>query len=753
MNTKGHESVADTAGVPLLQQAFEANGQKSPRLAGFYFGNWLADVSQLVDPVAYSDVLKETKEAIDRIIDDLSTTTFVQQADQWFHLKLDQVLAQSKKNLFDAIDNFVLADGDPRRSRLAEIIRTSFRLKGYFKFAHPQATGASPPMNTDCFFQIFDQMYTQYYPAEHLDRPEVRPQKKPPEYVISKDKGTRASHESIEPDLYHYLRDDLEICAGLLGEVDSEWAQKTFGPTGSVNDNDLEWNLGLAKLGRALHMVEDFFAHSNFIEHAAKLMGEKFIPWDTQLPDIQLFQKRLKAYLPATFADWKQYPNEDYVVTGYFDGKDTIISLSHEGLEYFGVEAFNPLRAARDIHDTSKEIIEHPEAALFEAEKIMDNTFEFLENPEQALNNPENKVAQKLKDKFEPDLIKLRRERVTEDVVKQIFKEFPVFQGTDPRAKADIINYVLFMNRLITAGKLGISAYKAIKSCTKFIEDPFVWLIDQLKDTLKEKIKQTKVFLARELVFYLVGRDRIGCHSLLAKDHGDEWLFPHMKNCATAVHGYIVTTLTRWSDKNFRIQVTKSPGQKWIDWLELLEFFLRHPKVEESNTTIKRSIGVNIIHVVKDGDMLSNLAIRYKPTSLHPEKFSWETIANANFNTYDLSTSQRRDVVNKILDENKWGYPVRKPNYAFNTGLHVIIPDQKLEVEVASTASEKKWYMDVMEKKDWRVFRGLEDATTKQSTPGKTYHKPVYFKNKNELDRQIDKGKKLRLEAEKAYRP
>jgi hypothetical protein len=286
MNTHGHESVASTAGVPLLKQTFAALGSKTPRLAAFYFGNWLADVSQLVDPVATGGGVIAAKEFIDRTIDELISTTFFKRADELLRLAcivdLGLLVERLKAHLYGAMDYYILAGNDTRRSELAQLVRLGFRIKGYFKFAHPPAPGQPPPMNTDAFFQIFDRMFTQYYPHEHLDRPEVLPSKQPPEYAADKDTGTRATHQALQPDLYRYLRDDLEIIAGLLSEVDLDWACKTFGPTGVANDNDLDWNLGLSKLGRALHGMEDFFAHSNFIEHAALVMGQQFIPWSFQ---------------------------------------------------------------------------------------------------------------------------------------------------------------------------------------------------------------------------------------------------------------------------------------------------------------------------------------------------------------------------------------------------------------------------------------------------------------------------------------
>jgi len=467
--------------------------------------------------------------------------------------------------------------------------------------------------------------------------------------------------------------------------------------------------------------------------------------------------------MPATFTDWQQYPGEEYVVTGYFDARDTLISIAHIAEELFGIEASDPVRLVRDTHDTAKEILDHPDIPVFAAQELLSDTLNFLEDPQLALEDRANQVAQKLKGKFEPDLVKLRRPEVTREVMDQVFKEFPLFLSTDQRIRKDIVNYVLLLNRLVVVGKYPISAYKGIKSLMEFVEAPNEWLLSQLSEKIKKFVKGSIVFYSKERFYDAIGQDRIGCHSLLAKDHGKEWLYGHMKDCAMAVHWYIIKTMTRWNNKDFRTQATIKPDQKWINWLELIEFFLRHPAADQAVKSIKVTAPVNVIHVVKAGDTLSNLAVRYwptamkpmdaLPTAMKPDQFTWETIANVNFNTYGLSSRERRDMVNQLLRDNHWGHPVpQKPKFAFNPGLRLIIPDQKQEVELAvPPSSGRKWYMEVMDK-DWTVFPGFVDPETKKPVAGLKPHTPVYFKDTDGLKAQIKRGECLRLNAEHTYR-
>ncbi len=49
MKPSGHHKMAEDAGLPLMMEAFGADHRA---LGAFYLGNWIADFSQLVDPVA-----------------------------------------------------------------------------------------------------------------------------------------------------------------------------------------------------------------------------------------------------------------------------------------------------------------------------------------------------------------------------------------------------------------------------------------------------------------------------------------------------------------------------------------------------------------------------------------------------------------------------------------------------------------------------------------------------------------------------
>ena len=371
MNTEGHHSVAEEAGIPLLKELF--GNRKS--LQVLYLGNWLTDVSQAVDPVAYlagtgrvktevESILGGIKNDLDAMIDEItsqiyeSTLGFLQEnAEELLKsLKPDigPYIETAKANLFETIDFLVNVPSDlpasERDSELGKFFRSLFLVIGYFKFVHPEKERDTPRLDFEAFMQVFGRpadtygagkfskandrpgAYTQYYPHEHLDRPECPPSVDPPVYAPGRQipavpfrvagnakPRTRAvtNREYIDPDMYSYLREDIEMTAGLLAEADMEIKEAIgrFIKHGNAgwDDNDPRWYRTLAKLGHALHQVEDFFAHSNWIELVARTRGKdylkKILPPDLPVEMLNhmgtIFQKRLKRHLTVPLKDWK----------------------------------------------------------------------------------------------------------------------------------------------------------------------------------------------------------------------------------------------------------------------------------------------------------------------------------------------------------------------------------------------------------------------------------------------------------------
>ncbi len=610
MNTKGHEKVAQIAGIPLLEGAF---GKDDKSIRAFHLGNWLTDVSQAVDPLAYRKFAGKGKKVTNFIFDVLEWLI------EKLYMKKDErdlilkSLLQKRAAVNNTIEIFLVATNG-RQSQLEALFRSAFLVIGYFKFVHPEYFGQQPRMNYDCFIEVFGRdpirgpeddrpgSYTQYYPHEHLDRPETLPSKDPPVYAFVQTSSTKRTKENLMPHMYNYLWHDIQMTAGLLAEVDLEF--ETAFSKGKKED-DPQWHLTLAKLGHALHQVEDFFAHSNWIELA--LVSRKHLLSEA-LPDPikdpfakfvfdrpnDIVMKRLKRYTPqssewATLFNWKKHPNEKLVVTGYFDFLDTLVSLLHITENLWGADVADPYMQITEV----KKKVTNPTKTVSEyVQKLSKDTLDFTTDPQKALADPENDVAKKLKPYeeeiskklFRPGVSKEESDRLYRDIgIQVVYDNIGLFQGK-PEIQYAFLNMVIEGSRIYTFNKVSISLYRLIKEVTSLIANPIGYIVQFLrkyvKDFVIEKIQQVAKYYSKELVYDLLAQRRIGCHSLLAKDHEHAILYEQQEKCAIAIHWYIVKTLTRWKDS-----VSTNMGNKpYVDWLELLEHFLRNPNPSDRKT-------------------------------------------------------------------------------------------------------------------------------------------------------------------------
>jgi len=224
-----------------------------------YFGNWLRDYSQLLDPkiVRATDMPKNfpdvlSREALTRIVDVLSIKRFAD-----------------------------MRQAEPR------------------------------------LFTVTPEILGVYRPSEHIDNPRNTDPNAP-------DPTTR------DPDFEPLVQD-----GDALLDVDYDTSMKRYiGRSMDFMERELRTALkekyshtSLRALGSALHVLEDFFAHSNFVELALIKNGyEKVLPWTSRAD--------CKAGLP--------------LVTGMFGSTDVLASLAGPlGEVLFSIEdiTYMPIKA------------------------------------------------------------------------------------------------------------------------------------------------------------------------------------------------------------------------------------------------------------------------------------------------------------------------------------------------------------------------------------------------------------------------
>jgi hypothetical protein len=775
MNTHGHQDVAKAAGLPELKAAFQQS-MSDPRLSAFYLGNWITDLSQVVDPVAGATARDKIEDFVDDAFDTLLNAVYSLQKDEllpltgWFDY--DSVIRMLKPKVSREITvlfNALFINDPDGKTSWFKAVQPGVLLKGYFKFVHPEVGSQQLRMDLGAYLAVFDALFKQYYPHEHLDRPvhpnpvPVTPGTKAIQYDDRKAQGPRSGQASQSPDLYWYLRDNIEILAGLLADLDLNWASTYLSQSGQ--DKDIGWNIGLARLGQALHGVEDFFAHSNFIEHAARVMGNKYLPKWYQF-DHHRFLKRLKHYNFQNIPDdWTKNTDEDYVVTGYFDFQDTLVSLLHlvEG-GLLGLLDFNTRDVTRDIRHIHDFVVDVPgtdEAIVKRADKVVHDFLEVIDDPKKlnAENEGNDVVAAILwfiqnspLDSVNKFIDAVREPTTDVKVFEKLIDRMPLFsdiqklspQHIHPDHAARIFKAFFDFTRQITTtirfGQMAISLYEVTQTVLEFCANPLLWLRKEMTGKLAKLLLNYALYYPKEAMYYALEMERIGCHSLISKDHGEEVLYKEMKDCATAAHYYIVKTMLRWGEPG---HAGLSENQKWVNWLELLEFFLCHPAVNVV-WAVPKEVPVDTVHVPTTEErlrglnqLLKDLAAKYQPVVLKPTglPFDHKTILHAN-----CSTRVKRFNFVPLLEEAV--IPLIAPSLTVPLRLRrIIIPYLKLNVVVCDpTAVDPRWYMPVM-KDGWEAIKT------------QSRHTLAFHPNRDGAVQQMNRGKNLRMQWEQFYRP
>jgi hypothetical protein len=262
----------------LLREELE-RGQGDKTATYFELGNFFADVSQFRDPPAYyQGKLTVWNEAVQQarnkarepfpipIIGILGLPRFL---GEWY---LKEQL-QFGSYLNDLLGTEADGKASANNSALARWLREHVFFVGLEKF---RWKGISPAS----FEAVFERKWTQYYPHEHMDLPPAvleaaKAQHGSPLGQRTK-LGPRTSEQSIHRcespssknlgkrrtrHLYAYLEPFIDYVAE--GLVALMWRAPRYRRSGQ-EDKRAGY---LVDLGRLSHAVEDFFFHSNFVEH------------------------------------------------------------------------------------------------------------------------------------------------------------------------------------------------------------------------------------------------------------------------------------------------------------------------------------------------------------------------------------------------------------------------------------------------------------------------------------------------------
>lgn len=144
-------------------------------------------------------------------------------------------------------------------------------------------------------FNVTEEILGVYRPIEHIDNPKNNSVGAPDPRTIDKDFQPRATDDYFSVDPIRSMKKYISYSADFMGtEINKAIA------AGPCDD-------GYRHFGAALHVLEDYFAHSNFVELSLKKIGyAKVLAWTSEASG--------KFPLP--------------VVTGMFDSDDVIASTA-----------------------------------------------------------------------------------------------------------------------------------------------------------------------------------------------------------------------------------------------------------------------------------------------------------------------------------------------------------------------------------------------------------------------------------------
>lgn len=191
----------------------------------------------------------------------------------------------------------------------------------------------------------------QYYPSDHLDRAFSSKNL----IYFDKNKGYTKKSYFIDDDIdlksktarYKYLDDYIDIAGAKLMHLNDKFILPVFygirSPNHTTNSKQ-DFLINISQIGQTLHAVEDFFAHSNFLELSTYFLDNlqhpvlernKFYSFDEF---IQLLSPdETKRYSSALFkantflGNTLIFPNynEGYIATGFYAEGDMATSFYH----------------------------------------------------------------------------------------------------------------------------------------------------------------------------------------------------------------------------------------------------------------------------------------------------------------------------------------------------------------------------------------------------------------------------------------
>ena len=309
----GHQSIENEALARIDRYKNNSKGENIER-SQIYFGNWMRDFSQFVDPM----VVRPMANSLDRLSEEY---------------KIKNVDKKENKMIIDEISDLLDKNNVTKNDQRTLNLPTGFRIKGFEAEILWEPTALSPvklsreaitsfveliglkefgslkeqkskddkdkkPQNYIKYIQDFRRKYAHvttellgvYRPQEHIDNPAALH----PELICIE------NHKKGKPDAPENFNNKLDPDF-VKDPIDAQWKNNPATGTKNyirgngkepfesaydcfinyINKSNPNTVEGRINFGAALHILEDYFAHSNFCEIAImKVYDPEVFPWD-----------------------------------------------------------------------------------------------------------------------------------------------------------------------------------------------------------------------------------------------------------------------------------------------------------------------------------------------------------------------------------------------------------------------------------------------------------------------------------------
>lgn len=309
----GHQAIEEKA----LSNVQGLGGKTNPKRSQIYFGNWLRDFSQFVDPM----IIRPMANALDLLSDEYKAKNQNEEENKKLLADLEKLMDVNRVKINDT-RTYQLPVGFKYSMTQAEIkwephafspvklsreaVTSLVEFLGLKEFGELKKEGADKegrPENYMKYIKDFRDKYAKitpellgvYKPQEHIDNPAALHPRLLCEAIQKKNKKNGTNKPCPPPNFNNELDP-----AFVMDPVESQWLDNPqFGTKNYIrgngpapfesafdcfirfieksNPNTVE---GRINFGAALHIVEDYYAHSNFCEIAVmKVYDPEVFPW------------------------------------------------------------------------------------------------------------------------------------------------------------------------------------------------------------------------------------------------------------------------------------------------------------------------------------------------------------------------------------------------------------------------------------------------------------------------------------------